>query len=88
VPFALLLVASTQTCVPVAQENTPFLQKVGLVVHAPPAVQETQLPALLQTMLVPQLAPVPFGSSLLQTIDPLLQLVTPVKQGSGLPVQV
>jgi hypothetical protein len=60
----------------------------GLAVHATPAMQETQLPALLHTMLTPQLAPSAFGSLLLQTIAPLLQLVTPVKQGSGLLVQL
>ena len=82
------MLPSAQTGVPVVHEIIPFLQKVGLVVHAMPAVQETQLPALLQTKLVPQLAPGAFCVSLLQTIDPLLQLVTPVKQGSGLPVQL
>jgi hypothetical protein len=82
------LVPSVQTGAPVVQEIVPFLQKVGLVVHAMPDVQETHAPALLQTRLTPQLAPGPFGSWLLQTIVPLLQLVTPVKQGSGLLVQL
>ena len=83
-----LLPPSTQTGPPVVHEIIPFLQMPGLVMHAMPAVQETQLPALLQTMLVPQLAPVSFCAPLLQTIIPLLQLVTPSRQGSGLPVQL
>lgn len=84
----VLLPPSTQTLTPVAHDVVPFLQMLGLVVHVRSAVQATQLPALLQTMLVPQLAPSAFGSLLLQTIVPLLQLVMPVKQGSGLVAQL
>ena len=82
-----LLPPSAQTGVPDVHEIIPFLQTFGWV-HAMPAVQSTHAPALLQTLLRPQLAPASFCSWLLQTIDPLLQLVTPVKQGSGLPVQL
>jgi len=88
VPFALLL-PSMQSGAPVVHEIIPCLQfLVGLVVHDMPAVQETQLPALLHTMLTPQLAPGSFCVLLSQTVDPLLQLVMPVKQGSGLFVQL
>src|SRR5689334_9969404 len=54
---AILLVSSTQVMAPVVQDVVPFLQAVGLVVQALPAVHETQLPEPLQTMLAPQLAP-------------------------------
>jgi hypothetical protein len=53
----ILLLPSAQVWAPVAQEVVPFLQTFGLVVQDMPAVQATQLPALLQTMLVPQLVP-------------------------------
>jgi hypothetical protein len=51
---------------------------LGLVVHAAPAVQGTQLPALLQTMLVPQGVPDAFCVLLLHVIAPVMQLVMPV----------
>ena len=80
--------ASPQTGVPDAHEIVPFLQSLfGLSVHDMPAVQSTHAPALLQTLLTPQLAPGSFCMSLLQTIDPVLQLVTPVKHLFGLSVQ-
>ena len=56
-PAITLLVPSTQTGAPVAHEMTPFLHADGLPLHPAPAVHETQLPELLQTMLVPQLVP-------------------------------
>jgi hypothetical protein len=84
VPGALLL-PSAQTGAPLVQTIVPFLQAgFGLVVHVAPLVHATQLPALLQTMFVPQLAPAPFCVPLLQTTIPVVQLTTPVKQGSGL----
>jgi len=53
----ILLPPSAQVWAPVAQDVAPFLQMLGLVVQAVPAVQATQLPVPLQTMLVPQLVP-------------------------------
>jgi hypothetical protein len=41
----------------VAHEVAPFLQMFGLLVQTVPAVQATQLPVPLQTMLAPQLVP-------------------------------
>jgi len=78
---------STQIWAPLEQSVIPFLQKVGLVVHAAPAVQEMHRPALSQTWLGPHAVPGAFGVLLLQTAAPLLQSVTPVKQGFGLVVQ-
>jgi len=57
VPAALLVLASTHLLAPVAHDVVPFLQALGFVVHEVPAVQATQVPLPLQTMLVPQ--PVP-----------------------------
>jgi hypothetical protein len=64
--------------VPVLQEVMPTLQMLGLFVHDTPAVQETQLPVLLQTMFGPQAVPAAFWVLLLHTIVPVLQLLTPV----------
>jgi hypothetical protein len=84
-----LLAPSTQIGPPLMQEIAPLVQiPPGFVLHAMPVVQATQAPALLQTLLVPQLAPVAFAVPSLQTIDPPEQLVMPVKQGSGLVVQL
>ena len=84
-----LLPPSAQIGAPVEHEIVPVLQALlGLSVHAMPAMQSTHAPALLQTLLTPQLAPASFCSWLSQTVDPLLQLVMPLKQGSGLPVQL
>jgi hypothetical protein len=76
--LSALFAPSTQTGPPLEQSVVPFRQKVGLVVHAAPVVHAMQVPALLQTMLVPQLLPAAFGMLLLQTIVPVLQLVMPV----------
>ncbi len=76
--LSALFAPSTQTGAPVEQSVVPLRQKVGLVVQAALCVQATQAPALLQTMLVPQLAPAAFSVLLLQTIVPVLQLVMPV----------
>jgi hypothetical protein len=73
-----LLPPSTQVCAPVMHEVTPSRHWFGLVVQAAPAVQATQLPALLQTMLVPQLEPAARCALLLHTIVPVVQLVMPV----------
>src|SRR6478609_8394589 len=47
-----------------------------------------QLPALLQTMSVPQDVPANFCMSLVQTIAPVLQLLMPVKHLLELDVQL
>jgi hypothetical protein len=79
---------SRQVWTPVMHEVTPFAHWFGLVVQAAPAVQATQVPALLQTMFVPQLEPVIRCVPLLHTIVPVVQLVRPLKQGLGFVVQV
>ena len=77
-PACLLVLLSTQVDTPVPHQVTPTLQSLGLVLQARPAVQSTQLPPLLQTLSVPQDAPVDLCVLLLQTIDPVAQLVMPV----------
>lgn len=69
---------SLQTGAPVVQEMMPNAQLVGLVVQLWPAVHGMQLPWLSQTLLVPQLLPGGLIVLLLQTIVPVVQLVTPV----------
>jgi len=69
---------SMQVIAPVAHEVMPTLQMLGLFVHETPAVHDTQLPVLLQTMLPPHTVPAGFCVLLLHTIVPVLQLVTPV----------
>jgi len=56
-----LLVLSTHVIAPVVHVVVPLRQAVGLPVHAWLAVQATQPPEPLQTMLVPQLAPADFA---------------------------
>jgi hypothetical protein len=73
-----LLPLSTQVSAPVPHQVTPTLQTLGLVLQATPAVQSTQLALPLQTLFVPQDAPVALCVLLLQTIDPVAQLVMPV----------
>jgi hypothetical protein len=87
VPFAICVPVSMQVCVPVAQENVPATHGFGLVAHVPPDTHAEQRPPL-QTASVPH--EVPFGSAVAestQTDVPVVQDVTPVKQGSGLSVQ-
>jgi len=81
-----LLPPSTQVCVPVEHDVVPFLQMLGLVVQAPPAVQETHMPAPLQTMFVPQLVPAAVLPPSMQVIAPVEQVVMPVLQVVGLPL--
>lgn len=69
---------SLQTGAPEEQEMMPNAQVFGLVVQLWPAVQGMQLPWLSQTLLVPQLLPGGLIVLLLQTIVPVVQLVTPV----------
>jgi hypothetical protein len=84
-----LLVPSTQVMAPVEQAVVPFLQAVGLPVQVLPAVQATQVPEPLHTMLLPQLMP---GDLLVvsstQVMAPVEQAVVPFLQAVGLPVQL
>jgi hypothetical protein len=83
----ILLLPSTQVIAPVAQEVTPFLQTLGLVVHAPPAVQATHAPAPLQTRLVPQLVPAALLPPSTQVVVPVAQEMRPFLQMLGLLAQ-
>ena len=83
-----LLPLSMQVWTPVLHEVMPTLQMLGFVVHDAPAVHAMQLPALLHTMFGPQAVPAAFCVLSLQTIVPVPQVVTPVKQGLGLVVQL
>jgi hypothetical protein len=77
---ALLLVVSTHDWEPVEHEKDPFLQ--GLVgAQLPPSLQAEQTPEPLQTMLVPQLAPVGLLPVSTQTSEPVAQENAPVLQG-------
>jgi len=84
----ILLLPSAQVIEPVVQEETPFLQMLGLPVHAPPAVQGTHAPEPLQTMFVPQLTPGLLLVPSTQTGAPLVQAIIPFLQALlGLVVQ-
>jgi hypothetical protein len=82
-----LLPPSTQVCAPDEHEVVPFLQTLGLVVQAAPAVHDTQLPDPLQTWFMPHVAPAGVLPPSMQVIVPLEQDVVPVLQAVGLPVQ-
>jgi hypothetical protein len=60
------------------------LQGFVLPVQVPPAVHATQVPEVLQTMLVPQLVPGDLLVSSTQVMAPLEQAVTPFLQVPGL----
>lgn len=77
VPAMTLPVPSTQVAAPVAHETTPRLHDDGLVLHAVPAAQATQVPEPLQTMLVPQLVPGALLVSSPQVCTPVLHEVMP-----------
>ena len=83
----VLLLPSAQVMPPVMQEFVPFLQMLGLPVQEPPAVQETQAPEPLQTMLVPQLRPGALLPPSMQVMAPVMQEFVPFLQMLGLPVQ-
>jgi hypothetical protein len=83
----ILLLPSTHVIAPVEQEVTPFLQMLGLPVHAAPAVQATQVPAPLQTMLVPQLIPPALLPPSRHVVAPVAQEMTPFLQTLGLLAQ-
>jgi hypothetical protein len=82
-----LLLPSTHVCAPAVQDVTPFLQTLGLPVQAAPAVQATQVPAPLQTMLVPQLVPAALLVPSMQVVMPVVQETTPFLQMLGLAAQ-
>src|SRR5438477_2474060 len=81
-----LLPPSMQVIAPVEQEVVPFLQMLGLVVQALPAVQATQLPLPSHTRLLPQLVPADLLVPSVQVIDPVEQDDEPFLQMFGLPV--
>ena len=56
VPFATFP-DSVQTAAPVSQEVVPVRHGLPLTLQVAPTVQLTQLPAELQTLLVPQVVP-------------------------------
>jgi hypothetical protein len=83
----ILLLPSAQVMAPDMQEVVPFLQMFGLPVQDPPAVQATQAPEPLQTMLAPQLRPGALSPPSTQVMAPDMQEVAPFLQMLGLPVQ-
>jgi hypothetical protein len=83
---AAVLPPSTHVIVPLEHDVMPFLQLVGLPVHACPAVQATHIPVPLQTMLVPQLAPGDLLLPSVQVMEPITQVVVPFLQLFALPV--
>jgi hypothetical protein len=87
VPAGSFPVASMHTCAPELHDVVPSLHGVGLVVHAWPAVQATQLPEPLHTWLVPQLVPAALLPESAHCWLPLAQEVRPVRQMLGLVVQ-
>jgi hypothetical protein len=88
VPFARLVVPSSQTGAPLAQEIRPALHGLGLVLHEPPAVQATHVPAPSHTRLLPQLVPAACSVvPLVHTAAPLAQEITPSTQRFELVLQ-
>jgi hypothetical protein len=74
-------VPSMHIDVPVTQDVTPLRHSDGLLVHACPAVHDTQVPVPLHTRLVPQLVPAAVLPVSRQRGAPVVQSVTPVLQG-------
>lgn len=88
VPASLSRVVSTQsTTGKAAQDCAPKAQRLGLVVHPASATQVPQVPAPVQSWLVPQLTPAstPTVPST-QTAWPVAQLSTPRRQVVLFPV--
>ena len=73
-----LLPPSVQVMPPVEQVVVPFRQAFGLPVHDWPAVQATQPPLPLQTMLLPQLVPAVFALPFTQVDIPVEHDATPL----------
>ena len=76
---AALLVPLMQVIEPVVQDVVPFLQTVGLVVHAVPAVHPPQTPTL-QTRFVPHVVPFATFPVSAQTGTPVTHEVAPILQ--------
>jgi hypothetical protein len=76
---AALLVPLMQVIKPVVQDVVPFLQTVGLVVHAVPAVHAPHVPAL-QTRFVPHVVPFATFPVSAQTGTPVTHEVAPILQ--------
>jgi hypothetical protein len=75
--------ASTHVWVPVAHEVTPVRQPgLGLLVQVVPATQATQLPVPVQTRSGPQAVPAVTVVESTQRVVPVLQSMTPVRQGA------
>jgi hypothetical protein len=68
--------------VPVTHDVTPFRQTDGLVVHAVPAVHDTQMPVPLHTWFVPQVVPAAVLPASRQRGAPIEQSMTPVLHGA------
>lgn len=83
------LLASTQVCTPDAHDVVPNLQPgEGFVVQVTLAMQLAQLPVAVQTWSGPQDVPGERGIESTQRVLPLLQSMTPERQGApGLLVQ-
>jgi len=73
---------STHAEVPVTHDVTPSRQTDGLVVHAVPAVQGTQVPVPLHTRFVPQVVPADVLPASRQRGAPIVQSTTPVLHGA------
>ena len=73
---------SMQSDAPVSHEVIPSRQIDGLVVQAVPAVHATQVPAPLQTWLVPQVVPAAVLPVSTHLGAPVVHSVTPVLQGA------
>src|SRR5262252_3584582 len=82
VPAPTFPVPSTQVDVPVRQEVTPVLHCDGLPLHMVPAVQATQLPLPLQTMLVPHAVPPVLGVPSTHVCTPVVHEVTPFRHAA------
>ena len=81
-----LLPESMHCWLPVVQEVTPVRQDEGLVVQDIAELQATQVAAVSQTWLVPQLVPADLLMESAQTCAPVLHEVSPVLQTPGLVV--
>lgn len=81
VPGALLP-PSMQRSAPVEQSETPLRQSPGFVPQVCPALHAMQAPAPLHTCPAPHERPAPAFVESRHTVLPVVQLVTPVRQGA------
>src|SRR5262245_42232864 len=77
VPPGTLTPRSTQGAAPVAHETMPTLHGDGLPLQLLPAVQATQVPEPLHTMLVPQVVPAALLVSSRQVCTPVVHELIP-----------